>query len=97
MPHLPKDESLSAQGPLQCTRALHHMNTLMFGATIIKVKFKKWFVGLSNCFFFAPRAGSLDEVWMLLHHYETLWNLCNFMQLYATLYPLCNFIQLYAT
>jgi hypothetical protein len=49
MPQLPKDESLSAQGPLQCTSALHHIKTLMFGAANIKVKFKKGFAGLSSC------------------------------------------------
>ena len=36
MPQLPKDESLSAQGPLQDISALHHINVLMFGAAILQ-------------------------------------------------------------
>jgi hypothetical protein len=47
------------------TSALHYINPLMLGATNIKVKFKKKFDGLSS--YLSPRAGSLDEVWMLLH------------------------------
>jgi hypothetical protein len=65
MPHLPKDESLSAQGPLQYTSALHHINVLMFGGTKYQniSKFECW----RSPAVIAPRTGSLDEVWMLLH------------------------------
>jgi hypothetical protein len=31
-------------------------------------QFKMYVLALSSCMFFTPRAGSLDEVWMLLHH-----------------------------
>jgi hypothetical protein len=61
MPQLPKDESLSAQGPLQCTSALHHINALMFGAAILSM-FQNLNAGAVQLSFFAPRAGSLDEV-----------------------------------
>jgi hypothetical protein len=59
MPQLPKDVSLSAQGPLHCTSALQHISSLMFGATIYHngPKFECW------CFPAVPfptRAGSLD-------------------------------------
>ena len=32
---------------------------------------KIYVLALSSCMFFTPRASSLDEVWMLLHHYRS--------------------------
>jgi hypothetical protein len=68
VPQLPKDESLSAQGPLQCTSALHYECLHSNGGTTIFKVIPKCMCWRCPAVSFAPRAGSLDEVWMLLHH-----------------------------
>jgi hypothetical protein len=46
--------------------SLHHLINVW--RTNYQIELKKKLAGSSSCLFLAPRAGSLDEVWMLLHH-----------------------------
>ena len=67
MPQLPKDESLSARGPLQNTSALHHIMVLMFGAAKLQCpkKIKRWH---SPAVPLLHALARLIEWVMLLHH-----------------------------
>jgi hypothetical protein len=65
MPHLPKDESLSAQGPLQYTKCASLNPHINVWRNNIKA-FSKFVLALSSCLPLDV-AGSLDVLSMLLH------------------------------